>query len=268
MKFSDKEVQQEIIRLYTDLKYSVIKIAKQYCCGDTAIKTVLRKNNIQIRDSNSYKSKAVDENYFDNIDTAEKAYILGFIYADGCLTKGNTLEIKLTASNKELLEKIKKCLNSEHKIGIYPYTSGYKTNNDCCVLSIVNKHLHDSLVKCGATERKTKTLTFPKFLDEKLVSHFIRGFFDGDGSVYEINQIKFIGCSFTGTFDMLENIRQICEKEFGTKAKVRKYKNKDIYDFKVGGKNNIIAFYKYLYKDATIFLGRKKLLFNKYLKIE
>lgn len=268
MKFSDKEVQQEIIRLYTDLKYSVMKIAKQYGCGDTAIKTVLRKNNIQIRDNNEYKSKAINETYFDKIDTSEKAYILGFIYADGCLTKGNALEIKLTESDKEILEKIRKCLDSNHKIGVYESNNGYITKNKYCTLSIVNKHLYDSLVKCGATERKTKTLTFPKFLDEKLVSHFIRGFFDGDGSVYEINQTKFIGCSFTGTFDMLENIRQICEKEFGTKSKVHKYKNKDIYDFKVGGKNNVIAFYKYLYKDATIFLGRKKLLFDKYLKNE
>ena len=268
MKFSDREVQQEILRLYTDLKYSMSKIVKQYACSKNAIKTVLYKNNVQIRDNNAYKSKAVNETYFDKVDTPEKAYILGFIYADGCLTKGSTLEIKLTESDKEILEKIRKCLGSNHKIGVYRGTSGYTTQNKYCSLNIVNKHLHDSLVKWGATERKTKTLTFPKFLDEKLVSHFIRGFFDGDGSVYEINQIKFIGCSFTGTFDMLENIRQICEKEFGTKAKVRKYKNKDIYDFKVGGKNNIIAFYKYLYKDATIFLGRKKLLFNKYLKIE
>lgn len=268
MKFLDKEVQQEIIRLYTDLNYSMTKIAKQYDCGTDAVKAVLCKNNIQIRDNNAYKSKAVNETYFDKIDTPEKAYILGFIYADGCLTRGKTLYIKLTESDREILEKIRSCLGSNHKISVHGYTSGYFTKNKSCSLSIVNKHLHDSLVKCGATERKTKTLTFPKFLDEDLTSHFIRGFFDGDGSVYEVNQTKFIGCSFTGTFDMLEGIRQICEKEFGTKAKVRKYKDKDIYDFKVGGKNNVIAFYKYLYKDATVFLGRKKLLFDKYIKNE
>ena len=111
-------------------------------------------------------------------------------------------------------------------------------------------------------------MTFPKFLDNSLVPHFVRGFFDGDGSVYEVKQNRFLGCSFTGTFDMLEAIRKICNEEFGTKAIVRKYKNKDIYDFKVGGKNNVKAFYKYMYKDATIFLGRKKLLFDKYLKSE
>lgn len=263
-----ENTQQEIVRLYTDTKYSIAKLAKQYNCNQSKIRKVLVKHNIQIRNNNFYKCKKIDETYFDNIDTEEKAYILGFIYADGCLTKGNVLSIKLSECDIDILEKIKKCLKSEHTIGVYKPSSGFKTNNNYCSLSIVNKHLHDSLVKCGATERKTKTLLFPKFLNDSLVPHFIRGFFDGDGSVYSVNKTNFIACSFTGTFDMLDNIRQVCEREFRTKAKVRKYKNKDIYDFKVGGKSNVIAFYKYLYNGATIFLGRKKLLFDKYIKIE
>lgn len=267
MRFFDEATQQEVVRLYTDLKYSVAKIAIQFKCNRETIRKLLIKNNIQIRDNNIYKCKLVNDTYFDVIDTPEKAYILGFIYADGCLTKGNALEIKLALHDKDILEKIRSCLGSNHTIGIYKNNNGYALGNMYCTLNIVNKHLHDKLVSWGATEKKTKTLVFPKFLDDNLVSHFVRGFFDGDGSVYEIKQCSFIGCSFTGTYDMLENIRQICEIEFGTKAKVHKYRNKDIYDFKIGGKNNVIAFYKYIYKDATIFLGRKKLLFDKYLNL-
>ena len=132
-------------------------------------------------------------------------------------------------------------------------------------MSICNKHLFDILLKHGVLRRKSESLFFPTWLRPDLVHHFIRGFFDGDGSVYYITQANFVGCSFTGTFDMLEHIREILHQEIDTNASVHRYKNKNIYDFKVGGKNKIIAFYDYLYKDASIFLSRKKEKFDQYM---
>ena len=93
---------------------SVSKISKFYKVNFSVITRVLKENNIEIRDNNSYKSKKVDENFFHDIDTQEKAYILGFFFADGCLTKKGTFGIKI--KDKELLERIKQELKSEHKI--------------------------------------------------------------------------------------------------------------------------------------------------------
>lgn len=260
--------ETKIISLYSDTKNSILRISKLIGCSWGAVRRVLIKNKIPIRDNNGYKCKQVNENYFDTIDTEEKAYILGFIYADGCLTKGNVLSFAVSDVDKEILEKIRSCLGSNHSIGTYESHNGYKTSHNYCKLSIVNKHLHDTLVYHGATERKTKTLIFPKWLSSDLVHHFIRGFFDGDGSVYYVTQSNTVGCSFTGTFDMLNNIRAILHQEINTDAQVHKYKDKDIYDLKVGGKNKVIAFYDYLYKDASIFLSRKKEKFDQYLNFD
>ena len=254
-----------VISLYSDNKFSIRKISELLNCSWATVKRILTQNNITIRNNSFYRSKQVDEHFFDNIDSEESAYILGFIYADGCLTKGNNLSFTVAEFDKEILEKIKKCLNSNHHIGTYIGNNGYVIGNKYCKLSICNKHLHDTLVNLGATERKTKGLKFPTWLRQDLIRHFIRGFFDGDGSVYYVKQADFVNCNFTGTFDMLSNIRNILHQEISTSASVYKYANKDIYDFKVGGKNKVIAFYNYLYKDASIFLSRKKDKFDEYI---
>lgn len=258
---------EKILKLYSD-QYSMLKISKILHIDARAVKRQLLNNGIEIRDNNAYKKKKVNDDFFSSIETEKQAYILGFIYADGCLTKGNALEISVAEKDIDILIKIRKALNSEHKIGIYACSCGFsKIGNKRASLSIVSKKLHDDLVAKGAVERKTKTLKFPTtdILPKTLYPHFIRGFFDGDGSVYHIKQFNTIGCSFTGTKNMLDNIHDILYEVTGSSAKVRKYSNKDIYDFKVGGRNKVRLFYEYIYKDATIFLGRKKMLFEKYL---
>lgn len=258
---------QKVIELYSD-RNSITQISNILGIGYRRVRKCLVDNNIQIRHNDFYRSKIVNENFFNKIDTEEKAYILGFIYADGCLTKGKILKISVTEDDNEILYKIREALGSSHTIGTYESHNGYKTKNRYSSLSISSRHLHDSLVECGATERKTKTLKFPdcNILPERLYNHFIRGFFDGDGSVYYVKQSNTVGCSFTGTKNMLDKIQMILYNITGSKSVVHKYKNKDIYDFKVGGRNKAKLFYDYIYKDATIFLGRKKSLFDKYLR--
>lgn len=72
--------------------------------------------------------------------------------------------------------------------------------------------------------------------------------------------------SFTGTQDMLLGIRQELQKIINTHANVYKYKNKEIFDYKVGGMKQIKIIYDYFYQNANIFLGRKKNKFEEILK--
>jgi len=260
-----EEMESKIVDMYSD-NYSILRLSKIFGCSDRPIKRILLKHGVSIKDNNWYKSKKVNHKFFDKIDSEAKAYILGFIYADGCLTKGNILSFHVSEVDKEILFKIRTCLGSDHSIGTYKNTSGYYTENNYCSLQITSKHMHDTLVALGAIERKTKSLTFPTWLDTDLIHHFIRGFFDGDGSVYEVSQNNFLGCSFIGTYDMMLNIKNILHSELGTNTNVTKYKNKDIYEYHLGGRNIVTEFYKYLYEDATIFLSRKKDKFDKYLK--
>ena len=267
--FSPEHIEN-ILNLYTIQNISISKIAKLYQVNDSVISRVLKENNIQIRTNNFYKQKRFDETFFDVIDTEEKAYWLGFIYADGCVShRENTdvFEIKLSETDKTHLEKLKLSLQSEHCIGTYTSTSGYNIDKTYCSISIVNQHLVDALIKSGVTYQKTHNLKFPTTtqVPNGLIRHFIRGYFDGDGSVY-CTQSDNKGCiSFTGTENMLNGILNEIKTMISTNVSLYKYKDKDIYDLKIGGNNYFKQCYEFLYNDATIFLDRKKNKFDEIL---
>lgn len=235
------------------------KIAKSLKVDVSVIRKILKDNNISIRDNNCYKQKSFIVDYFKNIDTEEKAYWLGFIYADGCVSK-NTFEIKLSITDIEHLYKLKDCLKSKHKIyqgvskssfGIFKY----------CGFSITNKDLVNNLLSQGVFYNKSKILE-PPTIDSRYIPDFIRGYFDGDGSVYEFHKTHEGSISFVGTYKILYWILENMKSYVNTKTNIYKYKNKDVYEFKIGGKNHFIQCYNYLYKDATIFLDRKKQKFE------
>lgn len=261
--FTQSELEH-ILHLYTVQNMSVLAISKRFNVSSRVITRVLKEHNIVIKNNNGYKTKSIDSNFFETIDTEEKAYILGFIYADGCITN-HALQIKVSKRDVEILEKIKGALKSNHKIGTYINSNGYGIGNEYCAIRMVDKKIEQDLSMLGVVSRKTKTLTFPtnNQIPQDLVRHFIRGYFDGDGSVSK-HTSPFI--SFTGTYEMLCGVKRELQKIVHTQANIYPYKNKDIFDYKVGGTNQMKKIYDYFYKDATIFLGRKKNKFEEILK--
>lgn len=140
----------------------------------------------------SYGKKAkklyfCDENYFDEVDTYEKAYWLGFIMADGCIYKRKNNDncqkwLRITLANEDThhLEKFKKSINSNHRIGKVTRKSD---NREYSSITIVSDKLTNSLAKYGCVERKTGNIEFPNFEDSTLNWGFIHGYIDGDGSI-------------------------------------------------------------------------------------
>ncbi len=255
---------EEIIYLYTKQQLSMSAIAQKLGYCRATVKRKLLENNIKIRDNNYYKRKQIDESFFEFINTEEKAYILGFIYADGYIT-GTKFGIKQSKKDYEILEKIRKALKSEHKIGIYINNNGYINGNEYCSFIVDRKKIVDDLISLGVCENKSKILKFPNYnqVPKKMINHFIRGYFDGDGSVYLSN--NHIYSNFTGTENVLINIKkELNDLGLNTKASIRKYPEKDIYDFKLGGENIMKKFYHILYDGATIFMNRKKNIFDNY----
>lgn len=257
---SEKDIEK-IIELYSVQYKSISYISRLFDCSENKIKKILVSNNIEIRNANFYKSKYVDESFFENIDTEEKAYILGFIYADGYISK-TTFGIKISAKDYELLKKIKDILHSEHKIGFCINNNGYGKGNESCYLSINNKKLVNSLIENGVVYNKSNILKFPSYdiVPEHLIRHFIRGYFDGDGSVYRNNSGLVV--SFDGARHFLKYLLDILRDVTGTKTDLYKYKNKEHYYIRIGGNNQVKMFYDYIYEDSTIFLGRKKIVFE------
>lgn len=142
--------------------------------------------------------KNYNENVFDSIDTEEKAYWLGFIYADGYISSdplnGKShyqFGITLSAKDKEHLEKFAKFIGYSEGVKEKISTrTGVDTTYKSVKILISSKHLWETLNSYGCTPKKSLTLQFPSeniFKEKSLIRHFIRGYFDGDGTlgIYE-----------------------------------------------------------------------------------
>lgn len=154
-----------------------------------------------------YKKYSLNEEYFKIIDTPEKAYILGFTAADGCLYKNSTrFGYCLAETDLEILEFIKQELNSEAPIKIRNNTKGAKNRKPQALLRISSQPLKDDLKTLGLRERKT-FLSSP-IPEIPYKNAFILGYFDGDGHI-GIKSGKYKRASFTnGDNTILRSIQE------------------------------------------------------------
>ena len=208
----------------------------------------------------------VNQDFFNKIDTEEKAYILGFICADGHIDpKTHRLNITLQDSDYRLLERIREAMQSTHPIKRHiPHSNPYvKRGNivlEQCSLNINGKALLDPLISAGIGGKKTYTLdgSIIDIVPENFVRHFLRGFMDGDGNItwgkrYSSGS-KYI-IQVAGNKDFLLGTFQ---KYFPSNCRLYKYKtSKQCYAWKLSDKKNVLEFLNYLYKDAKIYLERK-----------
>lgn len=205
--------------------------------------------------------------YFENIDTEEKAYWLGFIYADGYISRNeekymNEFGIELQKSDYKHLKKFNKSINGNINVSFRSRENifeGYNKTYETCFIRIYSKEFVNNLIKNGVVENKSLKVTFPKHINNSLIRHFIRGFFDGDGCICESkrkNNISTIKCDFTcGSIEFVNSLREVLYKE-GISSYIIKEENKP-YRLVIGGLKNCDIFLHYIYDDSNIYLDRK-----------
>ena len=260
------------------------------------------------------KRTPVNDNYFKKINSEDKAYFLGLIATDGTISgdlknqKRRKLTIKLKAEDAHILKKFKKCLKTEKKLyyyGVKYYGKTKTKSNPVYALEINSEKIHSDLTRLGIGENKTKLLNFPnyKIVPKNLIRHYIRGVFDGDGSINQ-GATSEIGLTFTsGSKRFLTGLKKELSK-LGVKntwiMDVYRFKGKikvkqDYWYFKVRGHLkkkkrtipvrdklgrivglpkskqalNIRKFYKLIYQNSSkeLRLKRKFKKFNKILFI-
>lgn len=245
----------EIIDLYSS-GYGSYKIAKQFNCSASSVNNLLKNNNIDTKKtSNDYRKYTLNENYFEHIDTEDKAYFLGLIYSDGNVYK-SILKISLQESDSYILEQFLKYIQSTGHL--YFLESREKNHKNQKIFSISNKTIIDDLKKLGVFEKKSLTLKFPttEQVPKNLMNHFIRGVFDGDGSIFNTERIingktyYEPGVSIISSIGFIDGLF-----EFLGFGNVYKTNNNKFISFK--GKVEIVKIINYIYNDATIFLNRK-----------
>lgn len=205
----------------------------------------------------------INENFFSVIDTEEKAYALGLIYADGYINKQET-QINLTLSEKDV--DILKKLNGLIYINDHPlmYRIPLTTTKPYFTLNISNKKMTKDIVSLGCGNKKSFTLTFPNTnqVPSNLVSHFIRGYFDGDGSISQYKLQKTF--NIVGTKSFIQSIYNIFQK-VGIQSHTLIHKC-GMWYIRITDIRNLNMVYHYLYDNDKIHLNRKKQKFEGILK--
>lgn len=254
--------------LYKNSNYTFINIAKELGRDERSIRGYLNSIGYVAKSQSELQRKyELNEKYFDNVDTEDKAYFLGFLFADGYNNiKKKAVCLSLKEDDKDILLKLNNLIQPTKPlfyIDMSPINRGYENSKNQYRLTISSVYMSDKLASIGCGSNKTNSLYFPNYLKDSLIHHFVRGYFDGDGSVSNgitprvdiISTISFLGALQTILKNQLDfNITKLNRR--------RKDVENEVRSLQISGFNQCIKFKEWLYKDATIFLERKKKVFD------
>jgi len=244
------------------------KLNHLYRCLSCSMKGRVVSHKTKRKLSLANRKYDLNESFFARIDNEERAYWLGFLSGDGSITGRNKIRLCLAIKDKSHLKKFKKAVEWTGK------DYHHKDTNSLEVYFRSSKMVND-LARYHITHRKTFTVRFPNLL-KPLERHFVRGVFDADGCINRAKRITRgksgqIYTSYGGEFCIEGN------KEFISAIQSRlvklglpitsiNYSGKSINRVRYGGINQLRKIHNYLYENATIFLERKKKLYENILE--
>lgn len=268
IKKVNSQILEQIIESYKNGK-SLRQIEKEYGVTRQSVAKFLEKENIKTTKGNHYRLYYHNINFFEKIDTEEKAYWLGFMFADGYIVDNSNrpgedqFGLALSEEDIDILYKFKKSIEATNPIHTFQRKNNY--GNPLSRLQMTSQKTVNDLIDKGCFKQKSCILKPPKNVPESLIRHFIRGFFDGDGSIYKTYNKKYnkyiYGISITSTQEICEWLYDIFS--FGSVFKEKR--REKTYYFAFGGNNQIKYFYHYLYDNATVWMSRKYNRFQEFL---
>ena len=265
-----KSKQFEKLKHKIILEYSKGKTNKElslkYNVHRTTIQRIIKNSNQNLRTQSETARKHNLINFNSGILSNNDAYILGLIYADGNLFK-NVIDIRLHEKDKEILLKISKYVYGKNTL---KYSKSKKwlakngktyTSDGQWRFTISSKQVTSILRKVGLTENKSLTIRFPK-LKSEFISHFIRGYFDGDGCIFVSKKYKNTNrVTMVSNYLFCEDLKYQIEKFLKINACVQ-YKTENVGTLSISGNKQIITFMDWIYQDANLKLNRK---YQKYI---
>ncbi len=259
--------KEELYRLYIEEKKSLGDIAKIYGVSRVAILKHARKFGISRRTKSRARLEAykkhklpheyfeIDENFFSSWSD-KMAYVLGLIITDGCISKGKgrSYSVSLDMNDLSLLKKVRKIMKSTHKITPSKHQKGLY------MFHFAREKLTKDLFHLGIGPRKSKTVKFPDVPDKHL-RHFIRGIFDGDGSVYfnpRSTKNPLLASFVSGSKAFIYKLEEKLVNLGLAKRKIYNYPPSESYEIKCSHQDSIKLFH-ILYDGVSIelFLERK-----------
>lgn len=265
-RFIDKAEHEDIIKYYQS-GFCIDAIKDCYGVSRTTIRRILEQYGIKNRENiNKQHRYTFNENYFDAVDTNNKAYILGLLFADGCNTSnGNNVFIELQASDVGILERIRDELESNCILRLHQLSKKNPNWSDTYMLNFTSAHFSKRLEELGMVPQKSLVLKFPDWINPDLIPSFLRGYFDGDGHIeWKHNKAKFLTIASTNEFcEYVQNYLS----SLNIWSRIHYTANREVSTriLQISTKDNIVKFLDLIYKDAELYLHRK---YNQYCEIK
>jgi hypothetical protein len=209
---------------------STIRIAQQFKVDISTIAYWLRKEGVNRRSISERNRKyTLNHDYFEKIDSEQKAYFLGLLASDGCIADENKILLSLVITDGYLIESFKKAIG--YTGPLFKMTRRNSSHKDMLRLSIRSSKMYNDLFNLGIVPRKSRVLQFPtsKEVPDLLIPHYIRGYLDGDGCVQLHHNLLSIG--FVGTKEMMVGIQNNLVQHCAVN-------NTKLWETNVGSNNN------------------------------
>lgn len=270
-----QEVVDKVIDNYVNKHMGRLASGREFGLSDRAVKKILKGAGIRLRtqrEATILRNKRLkkydnNSNYF-STESPNMAYIMGFIAADGTIRKdSNSIKITVSRRDRELLVKIKEEVGIEVEVKDYTTNQGY----NCSTLVWTDQKHKEDLAKYSIVPEKTFILQPPTNLKREYWIDYIRGYFDGDGSINNIKStngrgngsIRWQVCS--ATKELIEWIVDFFNEEYGipkvnVQMQVRNHE-KPLYIVQYSSRASRMI-YKVLYSESSLYLARKKEIFD------
>ena len=280
MKKTTKNIFQKDIDKISNMFLSGKTVKEITATGEyskRAVSLALLKSGINSKRRGRY---TLDEDYFENIDSEQKAYFLGLLYADGFVGNGssNLVAISLLYDDVDILEELSRLINlSGTGIVKEKYNTSF-SKKYFARLAFSSKKMILDLNSHGMIYKKEKRLEMFPEISEDMDRHFIRGYFDGDGSISVTRnnfakngkEYSYLRPAFNliGTKNFLKEVERKLNLFGVTKTRYNKcLKCEHLLYLNIGEKQSILSAYEYLYSGASTFLSRKKALWDSAVSI-
>lgn len=241
--------------------HSLKDTAEHFSVNYATLKQYLIKYNYRKPTKKLSNQRVPKNHYFDIIDSHEKAYFLGYWYADGYINTspyGVSMGIGLQLQDVYILEKLKEEMNIPNKIGIY---------KNSAKLQYTDKHTYQNLQKLGVKENKSHLDFGLPNISEEFMHSFILGYFDGDGCITIKNTGYSVVSICCNSKQFLEEIKEWLNKyDIETRPILKEHgqRKNDLYILYLSKRENQLKFFDLIYKDSSIYLKRK---YNKFMQI-
>ena len=261
-KVITEELKQEIREYYLSYPMTLKQVEDKYNLSHPTITKILK--DIPKHKRAKVNSPNLKEDYFHGIDSEEKAYFIGLLISDGNVFKDGTkqasISITLDLNDEYILQKFKEVTGTNTNVG--------HDGRGCGQIAIRSDIMANDLETYGIVPRKSYITYLPTNIEDKWMPHLIRGILDGDGHIIaHQNGTRFLhGISFCGSHKLMEDLSNYSNQQLKLKVqpKVYDYKDRQLSEIKFQNIDDIYTFGEWIYKDETIYLTRKKDIYEQF----